>query len=91
MCAPAARVKKAGIAIKFIDGRADESDAREALMIELEKQKERIMKVEKEIAGLNEEQENRRKILENFLKHLKEGAWRIENTLERRAQSGERR
>ena len=69
--------------MRFIDGRADESDAREALMIELEKQKERIMKVEKEIAGLNEEQENRRKILENFLKHLKEGAWRIENTLER--------
>ena len=69
--------------MKFVDGRADEAEAIEALMIELDRQKERIRRVEREIAALTEEQEGRRKILEDFLRHLKEGAWRIENTLER--------
>ncbi len=72
--------------MRFVDGRADENEAREALMLELEKQKERILKVEREIAALKEEQTGKRKILEDFLGHLKEGAWRIENTTERRAQ-----
>ena len=77
--------------MRFVDGLADEREAYEALRSELEKQRERIERVEAEIEALSDGQVGKKKVLEALLKRMKEGEWRIRDALERRALDSERR
>ncbi len=55
----------------------------EALTLELTRQRERIEKVEGELGALKRDQRLQRKVLRDFLKHLKGGERRIGQSIER--------
>jgi predicted nucleic acid-binding Zn-ribbon protein len=60
----------------------------EMLEEELGRQKERIAKVEAEIEAVRPEQRGKRRILKDFLKHLKDGEERIEASIVRYQKTG---
>lgn len=60
----------------------------EALQEELGRQRERIARVECEISEVKPEQRGRKRILKDFLRHLKDGEERIEASIVRIRKTG---